>query len=84
MASRSVDVRPPSPAFPARGVAAGIQRAVAAARGTGYRLAGAAYVDRAGRGAHVVDRTFQARRLHIVRRESLRRVEGASGPSRSA
>jgi len=64
--------------FPAPGVATGIQRAVAAAWTTGQRLDGAARPDDDGR---IVDRTFIARRLHVVRRDSLRRAAGAVGPS---
>ena len=57
--------------FPAPGVAAGIQHAVAVAWATGPRPADAAGRDGVG---HRIDRTFVARRLHVVRRESLRRA----------
>ena len=68
--------------FPAPGVAAGIQRAIAVAREARRRPAEAT---RRGdvRGARgIVDRTFRARRLHAVRRDALRRI--AAGPSVSA
>jgi hypothetical protein len=72
-----------SSGFPARGVATGIQRAVAAARETGYRLAGADHLEGVEGAGHNVDRTFPARRRHIVRREALRRAARVSGPSGS-
>jgi hypothetical protein len=68
-------------------LAAAIQRAVALAWGRGSRVLdttrreGLGTLDGTG---YVVDQTFAARRLHIVRRESLGRVARASGPSGSA
>jgi hypothetical protein len=64
--------------FPAPGVAAGIERAVATAWATCLRLDGAARRDDDGR---IVDRTFVARRLHVVRRDSLHRAARAVEPS---
>jgi len=68
--------------FPAPGVAAGLQRAISAARKMRPRPAGAARLDDAAGTRVVVDRTFRARRLHAVRRDALRRL--AAGPSVSA
>ena len=65
-------------AFPSPGVMAGIHRAMVAARDRRPRLTDLDRTDRTGRG---VDRTFVARRLHVVRRDLLARVARAVGPS---
>jgi hypothetical protein len=70
--------------FPTLGVAAGLQRAIAAARVIPSRPADVARLDGAGRGRSIVDQTFRARRLHVVRRDALYRTKGAVGPSVSA
>jgi hypothetical protein len=70
--------------FPAPGVAAGVQRAIAAARVIPPRSAGIPPLDGARGAGRVVDRTFAARRLHAVRRSALRGPSGAVGPSVSA
>ena len=76
----SLDTTP----FPAPGVATGIQRAIAAARVIPSPRAGAAPIDEARGAGRVVDRTFAARRLHVVRRSAPRGPAGAVGPSVSA
>jgi hypothetical protein len=63
--------------FPAPGVAAGIQRAVEVARGIGSRGADASRRHGTRESVAIVDRTFHARRLHVVRRDTLR------GPARA-
>jgi hypothetical protein len=67
--------------FPAPVVMAGMQRAIAAAWQTGRRRAISARPDGVRRS---VDRTFVARRLHVVRRDALRRLPRAASPSAPA
>ena len=67
--------------FPGPGVASGLQRAIAAARETRPRPDDASRLGDVEQSREIVDRTFRARRLHVVRRDALGRL--AAGPSAS-
>jgi hypothetical protein len=71
-----------STTFPAPGVAAGLQYAIAAAHEMRPRPDDVSRLGDVEGSRGIVDRTFRARRLHVVRRDALRRL--AAGPSASA